>query len=81
MIVFPLYPDCPNKMLLEQKGFLFVGRWVPNKGIRTLLNAYARLNADPQEWPLIMLGDGPLREEVLRTIKEQSIEGVQLSGC
>ena len=32
-----------------RKGFLFIGRWVPNKGIRILLEAYARLEADPQE--------------------------------
>jgi glycosyltransferase involved in cell wall biosynthesis len=64
----------------KRKGFLFIGRWVPNKGIRILLEAYSRLKADPQEWPLIMIGDGPLRGEVLHTIKEKGIEGVQLTG-
>jgi glycosyltransferase involved in cell wall biosynthesis len=64
----------------KRKGFLFIGRWVPNKGIRILLEAYARLKADPQEWPLTMLGDGPLREEVLHTIQEKGIQGVQLPG-
>jgi len=64
----------------KRKGFLFVGRWVPNKGIRILLEAYARLKADPREWPLTMLGDGPLREEVLRTIQEKGIQGVTLPG-
>jgi glycosyltransferase involved in cell wall biosynthesis len=63
-----------------RKGFLFIGRWVPNKGIRILLEAYARLKADPQEWPLTMLGDGPLREEVLHTIQEKGIQCVQLPG-
>ena len=62
----------------KRKGFLFIGRWVPNKGIRILLEAYARLQANPKEWPLTMIGDGPLREEVLRTIQEQGIKGVQL---
>jgi glycosyltransferase involved in cell wall biosynthesis len=66
----------PNK----RKGFLFIGRWVPNKGIRILLEAYTRLKADPQEWPLTMLGDGPLREEVLDIIQDQGIIGVQLPG-
>jgi glycosyltransferase involved in cell wall biosynthesis len=66
----------PNK----RKGFLFIGRWVPNKGIRILLEAYSRLKADPQEWPLTMLGDGPLREEVLHTIQEKGIQGVKLPG-
>ena len=64
----------------KRKGFLFIGRWVPNKGIRILLEAYSRLKTDPQEWPLTMIGDGPLREEVLHTIQEQGIQGVQLPG-
>jgi glycosyltransferase involved in cell wall biosynthesis len=72
----PQGETCPEK----RKGFLFIGRWVPNKGIRILLEAYARLEANPQEWPLTMLGDGPLREEVLHTIQEKSIEGVHLPG-
>ena len=64
----------------KRKGFLFIGRWVPNKGIRILLEAYARLKVDPHEWPLTMLGDGPLREDVLFTIHGQGIQGVQLPG-
>jgi glycosyltransferase involved in cell wall biosynthesis len=64
----------------KRKGFLFIGRWIPNKGIRILLEAYTRLNADPQEWPLTILGDGPLREEVLHTIQEKGIQGAQMPG-
>ena len=64
----------------KRKGFLFIGRWIPNKGIRILLEAYTRLKADPREWPLTMLGDGPLRKEVLLTIQNQEIEGVQAPG-
>ncbi len=64
----------------KRKGFLFIGRWVPNKGIRILLEAYARLGANPRKWPLTMLGDGPLRNEVLHTIQVKGIQGVQLPG-
>jgi glycosyltransferase involved in cell wall biosynthesis len=64
----------------KRKGFLFIGRWVPNKGIRVLLEAYAKIQANPKEWPLTMIGDGPLREEVLFTIQEKGIKGVQLPG-
>ena len=64
----------------KRKGFLFIGRWVPNKGIRVLLEAYARLKADPRKWPLIMVGDGPLREEVMKAIKKRGIKGVKLTG-
>jgi len=64
----------------KRKGFLFIGRWVPNKGIRILLEAYAKLKADPREWPLTMIGDGPLREEVLNKIEEKGIKGLELPG-
>ena len=64
----------------KRKGFLFIGRWIPNKGIRILLEAYARLKADPQDWPLTMIGDGPLRKEVLHTIQDKGIESVKLPG-
>jgi glycosyltransferase involved in cell wall biosynthesis len=64
----------------KRKGFLFIGRWIPNKGIRILLEAYGRLNVDPREWPLTMLGDGPLRKEILKTIQVKRIKGVKLPG-
>ena len=64
----------------KRKGFLFIGRWVPKKGIRILLEAYARLKVDPNKWPLTMLGSGPLREEVLKTIINQGIKGVSIPG-
>ena len=74
--IMPQRETTPDK----RKGFLFIGRLIPNKGIRILLEAYQRLKADPQKWPLTMLGDGPLREEVLDTIQEKGIHGVQLPG-
>jgi glycosyltransferase involved in cell wall biosynthesis len=64
----------------KRKGFLFIGRWVPNKGIRILLEAYKQVSANPDTWPLVMLGDGPLRKEVMTTIKKKGIQGVQLPG-
>ena len=64
----------------KRKGFLFIGRWVPNKGIRILLEAYKQVSANPDTWPLVMLGDGPLRKEVMATIKKKGIQGVQLPG-
>ena len=64
----------------ERKGFLFIGRWIPNKGIRILLESYSQLNADPSKWPLTMLGDGPLRKEVLKKIRDNKIKGVKLPG-
>ena len=64
----------------QRKGFLFIGRWVPNKGIRILLEAYKQVSANLDTWPLVMLGDGPLRKEVLATIEKKGIQGVKMPG-
>jgi glycosyltransferase involved in cell wall biosynthesis len=64
----------------KRKGFLFIGRWVPNKGIRILIEAYRRLSPNPNIWPLILIGDGPLRREVEIIIKEKNILGVNMPG-
>lgn len=47
-----------------RRGFIFVGRWVPNKGLDILLEAYARAAIDRSKWPLRLIGDGPLRDLV-----------------
>ena len=64
----------------QRKGFLFIGRWVQNKGIRILLDAYSQISPNPDKWPLIMIGDGPLRPEVISIIKNNRIKGVLLPG-
>ncbi|WP_182866202.1 glycosyltransferase family 4 protein [Rhodopirellula sp. JC639] len=52
----------------RRQGFLFLGRWIPNKGIEDLIEAYARARIDRDAWPLTILGDGPLRESILGRI-------------
>ena len=64
----------------QRRGFLFIGRWIPNKGIRILLEAYRQLSPDPSRWPLVLLGDGPLKPDVLSIIKEHNIKGVFAPG-
>ena len=69
--------ECP---LHKRKGFLFIGRFVPNKGIRLLINAYHHVSPNPHLWPLTLVGDGPLRDEVLKLISDKLIKGVRLTG-
>ena len=64
----------------KRKGFLFIGRFVPNKGIRVLIEAYSQICPNPETWPLYLVGDGPLRKEVARLVKQKSIKGVTLTG-
>jgi glycosyltransferase involved in cell wall biosynthesis len=45
-----------------------------------LLEAYHRLSPDPNLWPLVLLGDGPLHPQVDRIVKEKNIQGVVMPG-
>ncbi len=64
----------------ERKGFVFVGRWIPNKGVETLVDAYAKAGLNPAIWPLIMMGDGPLRGLIEADIRDRAIPGIQVIG-
>ena len=69
--------ECP---IHKRKGFLFIGRFVPNKGIRNLLDAYHQVSPNPDIWPLTLVGDGPLWKEVSKFISDKLIKGVILTG-
>lgn len=64
----------------ERKGFLFMGRWIENKGIEDLVVAYSRAKLDPVRWPLILLGHGPLKPAVQSLIADLGITGVEMPG-
>ena len=78
----PVVSDLPQGIVPSEgrSGFFFVGRWIPNKGLRTLLEAYRTVAPDATRWPLILMGDGPLREEIERRVKEENIVGVRFTG-
>jgi len=64
----------------ERKGFLFMGRWIENKGIEELITAYARAKLDPIQWPLTVTGDGPLKSKVQSLLKSLGVLGVETPG-
>tara|TARA_B100000989_G_scaffold60320_1_gene41387 strand:+ start:30727 stop:31833 length:1107 start_codon:yes stop_codon:yes gene_type:complete len=66
--------------LQQRSGFLFIGRWVAKKGIRILLEAYRRISPDPNIWPLFLVGDGPLSQEIKKEIAGKNIRGVKILG-
>jgi glycosyltransferase involved in cell wall biosynthesis len=54
-----------NKKSSVTRRFVFVGRFVPVKGLNLLLDAYDSLPEDTKsEWPLVLIGDGGLRQEI-----------------
>jgi glycosyltransferase involved in cell wall biosynthesis len=64
----------------DRKGFLFLARWIENKGLEELVTAYARANLDTPEWPLTLLGDGPLKPKIQALIRQFSLRNVIIPG-
>ncbi len=70
-----------NEIPFDQRfGFVFAARWIPNKGLEDLLEAYHRGGFDSQIWPLHLIGDGPLRDRILKKIQTGGISGVVVHG-
>ena len=63
-----------------KKGFLFVGRLVDSKGADALLDAYERAALDPAEWPLTIVGDGPMRAALEQRVSRSSLKDVRFTG-
>jgi glycosyltransferase involved in cell wall biosynthesis len=64
----------------ERAGFAFIGRWIANKGIDTLLDAYAQAKLDHEKWPLVLMGDGPLRSLIEYAIERRGVTGIRILG-
>lgn len=63
----------------KEKVIINVGRMVPEKGHIYLLEAFSKINAP--DWKLVILGDGPLRNELEQLSKKLSIENrVEMPG-
>lgn len=69
----PVPPD-------QRKGFVFAGRWIANKGLETLVDAYAQADLNREEWPLTLIGDGPLRPGIEAKVQKHGLTGVSLPG-
>ena len=55
-----------NKKSVFTRRFVFIGRFAPEKGLNLLLDAYNSLPEGMKvEWPLVLIGDGGLKEEII----------------
>lgn len=64
----------------KEKIILNMGRLVPEKGQKYLIEAFSRL--DTKDWTLVILGEGPLREELEKLIIQLGlINSVILPGA
>ena len=67
-------PELAQELGIKSDQFIigFVGRFVEEKGILTLIKAVSYLNNLP--WKLLLLGRGTLQETILESAKEAGIE-------
>ncbi|ABA20989.1 Glycosyl transferase, group 1 [Trichormus variabilis ATCC 29413] len=68
-------PELAAKLGIKSDEFVigFVGRFVPEKGLLTLLQALTKLPLD-KTWKLLLLGRGPLQEELIKIAAENHIQ-------
>ena len=80
-VVFPV-SELPEGVRppAERRGFVFAARWIENKGLEVLVEAYAQAGLDPVKSPLRLIGDGPLRERVQARIAALGVRGIERLG-
>lgn len=66
---------------IDEPKFLFVGRFVPAKNLKFLIDSFARFREKNPKSELILVGDGPVRSQIHKQIQKRDIEeSVQLPG-
>jgi glycosyltransferase involved in cell wall biosynthesis len=60
--------------LPQRPTILFVGNFVPSKGISTLIDAFAKLRAEMPELQLVLCGDGPERERLCQHVRSLGLD-------
>lgn len=70
-----------SKIGLPDRYFLFVGRFLPCKGIETLIDAYKeyRRNFEGIPWGLVLVGDGPHLNNIQKRVND--CPGVVFAGA
>ncbi|MEQ9316795.1 MAG: glycosyltransferase, partial [Henriciella sp.] len=59
----------------EKKDLLvFAGRWTEKKGIDTLIAALARLGEELEGWTVRLIGDGDLKEGLVKDLQAAGVE-------
>jgi len=57
-------------------NFIYVGRLSPEKNIKMLINTFCEVkkNENSKDWGLIIVGDGPQKEELLKLVNNLELE-------
>ena len=58
--------------ITTNSNFIYIGRFAQEKNIFTLLKSFSKLKN--KKWGLLLLGDGPLKEEIISFIIDNKLE-------
>lgn len=74
----PAATPVPN--LDDKRNIIFVGRFDPRNGVKTMIHAFNRLRATRHDVRLVIVGDGPLRPLVERLVPADIRPDVVFAG-
>jgi len=60
----------PLASITPKKQILWIGKYVPGKGVEYLLRGFQSFSRDFPDYTLMMIGRGPLKEDFLRMIED-----------
>ncbi len=69
-----------NSGLENKKVLLFVGRLVKYKGVEYLLKSFKEAGKNFNDVVLLIIGDGPLRNQLENIVKKENIKNVRFPG-
>lgn len=58
----------------SKNNFIFIGRFAPEKNIFTLLYSFLEVSKKYSDWGLILLGDGPLKNEINTFVFDNNLQ-------
>ncbi len=74
-------PELRQRLGLPGKYFLYVGRLSPEKNIDGLLEAFAKYRSEGGQWDVVLVGDGPQRQELEQLSARLNVSGnVKFAG-
>lgn len=63
----------PAKSIPDKKQILWIGKYVPGKGVEYLIKGFQLFSQDHPDYQLVMVGRGPLKDTYIETIQELGI--------
>ena len=64
----------PSPNIQKKKQILWIGKYVPGKGVEFLLHGFKTFSEKYPDYTLMMIGRGPLKDYYFKLIKELEIE-------